>query len=160
MELAAAKNGGSLKVKTVGAARKIAGVKRDSEAMAEKKPAATRANLKKKKVDDATAAVIGPFEKKPGAPWHKPKVLLVSSRGINFRHRHLMNDLEALLPHSKKDAKLDSKSNLKMINEMSNCNSCLFFEARRREDMYMWLVHTPNGPSIKFHMQNVHTMDE
>lgn len=91
-----------MKVKTVGAARKIAGVKRDSEAMAEKKPAATRANLKKKKVDDATAAVIGPFEKKPGAPWHKPKVLLVSSRGINFRHRHLMNDLEALLPHSKK----------------------------------------------------------
>lgn len=33
---------------------------------------------------------------------NKQRVLIVSSRGINFRHRHLLQDLEALLPHSKK----------------------------------------------------------
>jgi ribosome biogenesis protein BRX1 len=33
---------------------------------------------------------------------NKQKVLLLSSRGITSRMRHLMNDLETLLPHSKK----------------------------------------------------------
>lgn len=32
----------------------------------------------------------------------KDKVLLISSRGVTQRMRHLMNDLEALLPHTKK----------------------------------------------------------
>jgi len=33
---------------------------------------------------------------------NKQRVLLLSSRGINHRMRHLMNDLAALLPHVKK----------------------------------------------------------
>lgn len=33
---------------------------------------------------------------------NKQRVLLLSSRGITHRMRHLMNDLEALLPHAKK----------------------------------------------------------
>jgi ribosome biogenesis protein BRX1 len=33
---------------------------------------------------------------------NKQRVLLLSSRGINHRMRHFMNDLEALLPHVKK----------------------------------------------------------
>lgn len=32
----------------------------------------------------------------------KDKVLLLSSRGVTQRMRHLMADLEALLPHTKK----------------------------------------------------------
>lgn len=32
----------------------------------------------------------------------KDKNLLISSRGVTQRMRHLMNDLEALLPHTKK----------------------------------------------------------
>lgn len=35
---------------------------------------------------------------------NKQRVLLLSSRGITHRMRHLMNDLEALLPHVKKGA--------------------------------------------------------
>ena len=35
---------------------------------------------------------------------NKQRVLLLSSRGITHRMRHLMNDLEALLPHIKKGA--------------------------------------------------------
>ena len=33
---------------------------------------------------------------------NKQRVLLLSSRGITQRMRHLMNDLEVLLPHVKK----------------------------------------------------------
>lgn len=41
----------------------------------------------------------------PAAPKrkrNKQRVLLLSSRGITHRMRHLMNDLEAILPHVKK----------------------------------------------------------
>lgn len=74
-----------------------------------------------------------------------------------------MQDLNSLLPHSKKDAKLDSKSKLEDINEiaeLNNCNNCLYFETRKHQDMYMWMSKTPNGPSAKFSVKNVHTMDE
>ncbi|KAI0647543.1 Brix-domain-containing protein [Trametes meyenii] len=101
-----------------------------------------------------------PITKKPR---NKQRVLMLSSRGINHRMRHLMNDLEALLPHVKKDSKLDSKNHLNLLPELAdlnNCNNTLYFEARRHEDLYLWAAKTPNGPSIKMHVQNVHTMDE
>jgi len=94
---------------------------------------------------------------------NKQRVLLLSSRGITHRMRHLMNDLEVLLPHVKKDSKLDSKSQLHLLPELAdlnNCNNVLYFEARRHEDLYLWAAKMPNGPSIKMHVQNVHTMDE
>ncbi|KAF9469283.1 ribosome biogenesis protein BRX1 [Collybia nuda] len=94
---------------------------------------------------------------------NKQRVLLLSSRGITHRMRHFMNDLEALLPQVKKDSKLDSKSQLHLLPELAdlnNCNNTLYFEARRHEDLYLWAAKTPNGPSIKMHVQNVHTMDE
>ncbi|EIM89811.1 Brix-domain-containing protein [Stereum hirsutum FP-91666 SS1] len=94
---------------------------------------------------------------------NKQRVLLLSSRGITHRMRHLMNDLEALLPHVKKDSKLDSKNQLSLLPELAdlhNCNNTLYFEARRHEDLYLWAAKTPNGPSVKMHVQNVHTMDE
>ncbi|CAE6497665.1 unnamed protein product [Rhizoctonia solani] len=100
----------------------------------------------------------GPPRKK-----NKQRVLLLSSRGITHRMRHLMGDLEALLPHIKKDSKLDSKNHLHLLPELAdlhNCNNTLYFEARRHEDLYLWAAKTPNGPSVKMHVQNVHTMDE
>ena len=68
-----------------------------------------------------------------------------------------MNDLEAMLPQSKKDSKLDTKSKLDVLNELAelnNCNNVLYFEARKHEDLYMWMSRAPNGPSVKFHVQN------
>ncbi|KAL9015818.1 MAG: hypothetical protein Q9185_006810 [Variospora sp. 1 TL-2023] len=65
---------------------------------------------------------------------NKQRVLILSSRGITHRHRHLLNDLYALLPHSRKDAKLDTKTKLYQLNELAdlyNCNNVLFFEARK-----------------------------
>ncbi|CAG8647995.1 3936_t:CDS:2 [Paraglomus brasilianum] len=94
---------------------------------------------------------------------YKQRVLILASRGINHRQRHLLNDLTALTPHFKKDSKLDTKSNLGILNELcelNNCNNCIFFEIRRKSDLYMWASKAPNGPSVKFHVQNVHTMDE
>ena len=38
--------------------------------------------------------------------------------------------------------------------------NCLYFEARRHEDLYLWMSKTPNGPSAKLQVQNIHTMDE
>lgn len=62
-----------------------------------------------------------------------------------------------MLPHSRKDAKLDTKSKLYHLNEIAdlyNCNNVLFFEARKRQDLYMWMSKAPNGPCIKLHVQN------
>ena len=39
-------------------------------------------------------------------------------------------------------------------------NNCIFFEARKRKDLYMWVSKAPNGPSAKFQVQNIHTMAE
>lgn len=94
---------------------------------------------------------------------NKQRVLMLSSRGVTHRMRHLMSDLEVLLPHVKRESKLDSKSQLQLLPELAdlhNCNNTLYFEARRHEDLYLWAAKTPNGPSIKLHVLNVHTMDE
>ncbi|BFZ53160.1 Ribosome bioproteinsis protein brx1 [Savitreella phatthalungensis] len=93
----------------------------------------------------------------------KQKVLILSSRGITARQRFLMNDIITMLPHSKKDAKLDTKSKLFQLNELAelyNCNNILFFEARKHQDLYLWVAKAPNGPCFKLHVQNLHTMDE
>ena len=69
---------------------------------------------------------------------YKQRTLLISSRGVTYRYRHLMQDLGNLLPHTKKDAKLDSKSRLEDLNELAelnNCNNCLYFEMRKHQDM-------------------------
>ncbi|KAF8629998.1 hypothetical protein AX15_003169 [Amanita polypyramis BW_CC] len=119
---------------------------------------AVKAEGKGKRKADVMDVDEQPVQKK-----NKQRVLMLSSRGINHRMRHLMNDLEALLPHVKKDSKLDSKNHLHLLPELAdlnNCNNTLFFEARRHEDLYLWAAKTPNGPSIKMHVQNIHTMDE
>lgn len=62
-----------------------------------------------------------------------------------------------MLPHSRKDAKFDSKTKLYELNELAemyNCNNVMFFEARKGKDLYVWLSKVPNGPTIKFHLQN------
>jgi len=111
--------------------------------------------LKKKKTEGESEEI---------KPWrNKQKVLIFSSRGTNERNRHLMKDLRKLLPHHKKDVKMDMKDELNVINEiteMKSCNNCIFFEVRKNSDCYIWFSRTPNGPSVKFYATNIHTMDE
>lgn len=94
---------------------------------------------------------------------NRQRVLLISSRGITFRHRYLINDLYQLLPHARKEPKLDGKKQLSQLNEIAelyNCNNVLYFEARKHQDLYLWLSKPPNGPTIKFFVQNIHNTEE
>ncbi|KAF5380869.1 hypothetical protein D9615_004145 [Tricholomella constricta] len=132
----------------------MASVLKAQKANASKADAAGKGKRKADDMDvDQDTEVVAPKKKK-----NKQRVLLLSSRGITHRMRHLVNDLEALLPHVKKDSKLDSKSQLHLLPELAdlnNCNNTLYFEARRHEDLYLWAAKTPNGPSIKMHVQNI-----
>lgn len=83
------------------------------------------------------------------------------------RHRHLLNDLHQLLPHTRKDSKLDTKSSnqynatLNALADLHACNYVFLLEARKHgQDLYLWLARAPNGPTIKFSVSNVHTMGE
>jgi hypothetical protein len=59
---------------------------------------ANAANSKgKRKADDMDVDQPAPKRSK-----NKQRVLLLSSRGVTHRMRHLMNDLEVLLPHVKR----------------------------------------------------------
>jgi ribosome biogenesis protein BRX1 len=58
---------------------------------------------------------------------------------------------------------LDSKDEIRVVTEIAEvdgCNGCVFFEGRKHRDLYVWFARTPTGPSVKFHIANVHTMDE
>lgn len=51
------------------------------------------------------------------------------------RYRHLMSDLCEVLPHIKKEVKLDTKDNRDVINEVAElkgCTSTIFFEVCTR----------------------------
>mmetsp|Transcript_23272 Transcript_23272/g.64615 ORF Transcript_23272/g.64615 Transcript_23272/m.64615 type:complete len:298 (+) Transcript_23272:181-1074(+) len=130
------------------------GKKAKRESSAEEIPAAKAAKVSDN--DTPASAAKAVFR-------NKEKVLVLSTRGITHRHRHLMLDLCQLIPHGKKDSKLDTKTDRQVINEvadLSGCSSCLFFEARKRKDLYLWMAKTGSGPSVKFHVKNIHTMDE
>lgn len=94
---------------------------------------------------------------------NKQRVLVFCCRGITYRARHLMMNLRTMLPHSKPDTKMEKKDPLIAINdicEMKNCNKCIYFESRKKKDLYMWIGNIPDGPSAKFMVENVHTMEE
>jgi len=94
---------------------------------------------------------------------NRERVLVFSTRGITHKERLLMNDIRRLLPHCKKEGKFEGKnalSEIPKICEMKNCNNCIFFESRKRKDLYMWLCKTPNGPCCKFLVTGVHPMSD
>lgn len=79
-----------------------------------------------------------------------------------------MGDLCALLPHTHRETKLDTKKKtagynllLNSLADLHSCNMIFFLEARKNgQDLYLWLARPPNGPTIKFHLNNLHTMGE
>lgn len=118
----------------------------------------SRAEIEEKKnVEDVVAAPT------KHSYTNKQRVLILSSRGITARYRHLLEDLKMLIPHHKKDNKLDDKGNIQAVNEiaeMKSCNQIIYLETRKHQDLYMYISRSPQGPSVKFHVVNVHTMDE
>jgi len=96
---------------------------------------------------------------------NKQRCLISCSRGITARFRHLLEDLRTLIPHHKKESKLDPGHDgvgraITDIAEMRGCNTVLFLECRKRQDAYLWLGRQNGGPSVRFHVSNIHTMDE
>jgi ribosome biogenesis protein BRX1 len=99
---------------------------------------------------------------------NKQRCLVLCSRGVTARYRHLLEDLRTLMPHHKKESKLDSGKEgigraVNDIAEMRGCKSVVLIECRKRQDAYMWLGRVGGGspgPTARFHVTNIHTMDE
>lgn len=94
---------------------------------------------------------------------NRQRVLVLCGRGINFRDRHLMKDIKTIMPHHRAEPKLERWKTLSVINEMGemkHCNKAMYFEGRHKQDLFMWLSNLQNGPSAKFHVENVSTMSE
>ena len=94
---------------------------------------------------------------------NRQRTLMLCSRGVISRYRHLMKDLMDLLPHSKKEAKVERKVVKDVIDDLCfqrSCNNCMFFEARKKKDLFLWIMKSPNGPSFKFSVSNIQTADE
>jgi ribosome biogenesis protein BRX1 len=96
---------------------------------------------------------------------NKQRCLISCSRGVTARFRHLLEDLRTLVPHHKKESKLDPGKDgigraMSDIAAIRECNTVLFLECRKRQDAYLWMGRTPSGPSVRFHVSNIHTMDE
>jgi len=102
---------------------------------------------------------------------NKQRCLTLSSRGVSARHRHLLEDLRILIPHHKKESKLSLGKSISAtktggmrnvipeIAQLRSANTILFLEARKHTDAYLWIGRTL-GPSIKFLLENIHTMNE
>jgi len=74
-----------------------------------------------------------------------------------------MENFRQLLPHCKTESKFEKSQSFQEINsvcELKNCNNCIFFEARKKQDLYMWLARVPSGPTVKFQVFNIHTLGE
>lgn len=94
---------------------------------------------------------------------NRQRTLIVSSRGINSQFRYLIIDIMGLLPHSKKEAKIERKTVKNEIDDLClerSCNNCIYFEQRKGRDFFMWFSKSPSGPSFKCVVQNIHTTDE
>ena len=91
----------------------------------------------------------------------KSKVLVLCSRGVNHKDRHLMLDLRQIIPHSRKDCKYQRKGSLTPLNEiaeLATCDKCLYLENRKGKALTLWASNINGGPSAKFLVTNIHTM--
>lgn len=147
----------------------------DLDALKEQAELATKSKAEagEEGADDAAHAPDGPADPylladatyiQKDTRWrNKQRTLVFCSRGVTARFRHLCDDVRKMLPHHKSEPKFEKRSSFYEINEvceLKNCNNVVFFEARRREDLYLWIGRVPTGPTIKFQVLNVHTTQE
>jgi len=115
------------------------------------------------KDDDIEADQDTPQNQEKKSKWiNRQRTMVLSSRKVTHQERHLMKDILNLLPHAKKECKIEknvAKDELTEVCSNHNCNNCLYFEHRRRE-FILWLFKNPDGPSIKFQINNIHTLKE
>ena len=93
---------------------------------------------------------------------NRQRTLILASRGITGGERNLMNSLISLLPHSKKESKIERKVAFSELNELcfnNACSNCIYFEKRKRE-LVCWVFRSPEGPTFKFQVNNIHSIEE
>jgi ribosome biogenesis protein BRX1 len=133
------------------------------QALASKQPTAA-SRSKEDYADEEEPAHIKPMAK---TFINKQRTLIFASRGIYAVHRHLMNDLRLLLPHSKSEGKFHEKNNAtkqyQLVNDvcrMKKCHNCIMFECNNQTELFMYCLKSPQGPTIKFSVTNIVTMSE
>uniref|UniRef100_A0A0R3X067 Ribosome biogenesis protein BRX1 homolog n=1 Tax=Hydatigena taeniaeformis TaxID=6205 RepID=A0A0R3X067_HYDTA len=134
------------------------------------KRAATESVSNTQKLQQAKRPKLLPPKRKSDAKpakrveWkNRERTLFLCSRGVSALGRHLMKDLINMMPHSKSDTKLDTKKDLPLVNEIAeirNATKVVFFEGRKKCDLYMWLSCVSGGPSAKFLVENMSTTAE
>ncbi|KAJ3570733.1 hypothetical protein NPX13_g5629 [Xylaria arbuscula] len=94
-------------------------------------------------------------------PRNKQRVLMLTSRGVTYRHRHLLKDLASMMPHGRVDAKYDQKKRLGELNELAVRLNCIIATISAFLKLgKVKLSKAPNGPTCKFLVSNIHTMEE
>lgn len=61
------------------------------------------------------------------------------------------------------ESKFDTNRQLYILNELGELNGCshiMFFEAKKPQELFIWLSKSASGPSIRFHIQNINTLEE
>ena len=74
-----------------------------------------------------------------------------------------MKDFQLLLPHSITEPKMDPKTNITIITDMCKLRGCtgsIFFECHRHGELFVYMGLTPDGPTAKFQVYNIHSMEE
>lgn len=92
---------------------------------------------------------------------NKQRTLLLGSRGMTTAHRYLLQDLKNLLPHHHTEQKWEKKNPLDGLVEVADLNGCqnVCYLETRKQRLFLWLAKSPDGPSARFEVQNLHTMD-
>mmetsp|Transcript_44221 Transcript_44221/g.117160 ORF Transcript_44221/g.117160 Transcript_44221/m.117160 type:complete len:347 (-) Transcript_44221:151-1191(-) len=147
--------------------RDLTSQRREAEALAEEGQAKVEAELQDPDEmtvnEDPYLLADATYIQKDTRWRNKQRTLVFTSRGVTSQHRHLCVDIQKLLPHHKADSKWEKKERFQNINEaceLKSCNNAVFFECRKREDLYMWMARVPLGPTFKFQVRNIHTTGE
>ena len=72
---------------------------------------------------------------------NRQRLLVISSRGVTARFRHLQEDIKLLTPHHKTDSKLDAKGDVASVVEIAefkSCNQIMYFECKKHQGKVFW----------------------
>ena len=137
--------------------------KREEEVVVPPVEKVTESAFYKDEIDDEEPVEeVKGAEKKRGIWKNKQRTLVVASRGVSHQERYLVNDVISMLPHSKKECKIEknvARDELSEICYNHSCKNGLYFEHRKRE-LVLWMFRTPEGPCAKFQVRNLHTLTE
>merc|ERR1712128_250737 len=94
---------------------------------------------------------------------NKTRTLVIGSRGLDYRSRHFMEDLRRMMAHAKADTKMEKKNErglLREMAEMKKCSKVLYFEGRKKMDLFLTVADVNEGPTIRFNVEGLSTMGE